>query len=76
MGRDMFSVTIMLFYEVDLGSNILIFKTYIIIYKTFINFLHIYSEVFQIYIKYISNIYIQNINQFFEHMFLSFSNIY
>ena len=30
-------------YEAELVSNILIFKTYIIIYKTYINFSYIYS---------------------------------
>ena len=29
-------------YEAELGSNILIFKTYITIYKTYINFSYIY----------------------------------
>ena len=40
-------------YEAELGSNILIFKTYITIYKTNINFSYICYHLFQTYTKHI-----------------------
>ena len=47
--------------EAELGPNILIFKTYIAIYKTYINFSYIYDQVFQTYIS-IYKTYINSLN--------------